>query len=97
MNFATTASALKERLLTGWTLQRMAFLGLGAFLLINAAMEQQWMATLVGAYFAAMGLFAFGCAGGACGSPSIGRRNMQQSIDVDPKTIEIEFEEIKST
>lgn len=87
---------MKERILTGWTLQRLVFLGVGAYLLISAAMAQQWVGVILGAYFASMGLFAFGCAAGACGSGSFGRRNNQQVDDVDPRTLEIEFEEIKS-
>jgi hypothetical protein len=97
MNLAPAAIALKERVLTGWTFQRFAFLALGGFLLTTAAMEHQWMAVLFGAYFASMGLFAFGCAGGACGSASFGRSNKLQADDVNPSTLEIEFEEIKST
>ena len=97
MNLSLTATALRARILTGWTLQRFAFLGLGGFLLVTAVMEQQWMATLFGGYFAAMGLFGFGCAGGACGNAFMNDGNKPQAIDVDPKTIEIEFEEIKST
>jgi len=49
----------------------------------------------MGAYFAAMGLFAFGCAGGACGNAFSGSGNKQQPTDVDLETIKIEFEEIK--
>ena len=95
MTMASTATALKSRMLTGWTLQRIVFLGLGSYLLISAVMSQLWLGAVMGAYFAAMGLFAFGCAGGACGNAFSGGGNKQQPTDVDLETIKIEFEEIK--
>ena len=58
---------IKTRITTGWTLQRFAFLAIGLWLGISAAMEQQWGGVLFGSYFAAMGLFALGCASGNCG------------------------------
>jgi hypothetical protein len=88
--------ALKERILTGWTFQRFVFLALGVYLLISAAKEQLWMGVLMGAYFASMGLFAFGCAGGACGPASLRMGNKQEPTPVNPENMDIEFEEIKS-
>ncbi len=87
---------MKARILTGWTFQRLVFLVVGVYLLISAAMDQMWMGVFLGAYFAAMGLFAFGCAAGACGAPIFGGGNKQQAADVNPEKLEIEFEEIKS-
>ena len=95
LSHSAKTTTMKERILTGWTLQRLVFLGVGAYLLISAAMSQQWVGAILGAYFASMGLFAFGCAAGGCGTGNFGG-NKQQAVDVDPSTIEIEFEEIKS-
>lgn len=57
---------MKQRLTTGWTLRRLIYLVMGAFLIAFSISEQQWFGIAFGAYFAAMGLFAFGCAGGNC-------------------------------
>lgn len=57
---------MKERILTGWTLPRVFYLGAGLFLLISAIPDGQWFEILFGGYFTAMGLFGFGCAGGNC-------------------------------
>jgi hypothetical protein len=85
---------MKERILTGWTLQRLVFLGLGLYLLISALLAQQWLGTILGGYFASMGLFGFGCAAGACGAPR--SRNQVQSEPVNPEQLDIQFEEIKA-
>jgi len=57
---------MRERLLTGWSFQRAAYLIIGLFLVIQFAIDKQWAGMLIGSYFAAMGLFAFGCAAGNC-------------------------------
>lgn len=57
---------MKERLLTGWTFTRGAYLVIGIMVIIQAAVNDQWLGILLGSYVAFMGLFAFGCAGGSC-------------------------------
>jgi len=57
---------IKERLLTGWTFTRVAYLVIGIMVIIQAAVNDQWLGILLGSYVAFMGLFAFGCAGGSC-------------------------------
>jgi hypothetical protein len=57
---------MKERILTGWTVTRVIYLVIGSFLIVQSAMEKQWPGVVFGGYFAAMGLFAFGCAAGNC-------------------------------
>lgn len=57
---------IKERLLTGWTFTRVAYLIIGIMVIIQAAVNDQWLGILLGSYVAFMGLFAFGCAGGSC-------------------------------
>lgn len=57
---------MKERILTGWTIQRGLYVVIGGFMIVQSIMDRQWFAIVFGAYFAAMGIFAFGCAGGNC-------------------------------
>lgn len=57
---------MKERILTGWNFPRVFYVLIGSVVLIQSWMQNQWVGILFGAYFAAMGLFAFGCAAGNC-------------------------------
>jgi len=57
---------MKKNILTGWTLRRYVYLIAGILIAMQAIREKEWMLTLAGIYFAAMGLFAFGCASGNC-------------------------------
>jgi hypothetical protein len=57
---------MKERLTKGWTFTRVLYLALGAFVVAQSIMQQQWLGILLGGYFASMGLFSFGCAAGGC-------------------------------
>ncbi|MEO5643631.1 MAG: hypothetical protein ABIQ40_06325 [Bacteroidia bacterium] len=59
---------MKNRILTGWTLRRGFYLAAGIFLLIQSIMDHEWLIALPGIYFASMGIFAFGCASGNCGT-----------------------------
>jgi hypothetical protein len=42
---------------------------MGLLIAIQAGVDQAWWIMGIGAYFAAMGLFGFGCAGGHCTTP----------------------------
>jgi hypothetical protein len=57
---------IKDRLLSGWTFTRVAYLIIGIMVIIQAAVNDQWLGILLGAYVTSMGLFAFGCASGSC-------------------------------
>jgi hypothetical protein len=57
---------MKQRITTGWTLQRALFVIVGTFVMAQGASEQLWFGVIFGAYFTSMGLFAFGCAAGGC-------------------------------
>jgi hypothetical protein len=57
---------MKERILTNWTIPRALYLIMGTMVIVQSVMSHQWFAVLFGGYFAAMGLFAFGCASGNC-------------------------------
>ncbi|MBL0309617.1 MAG: hypothetical protein IPP77_08065 [Bacteroidetes bacterium] len=57
---------MKDRILNGWNLTRVIYVLMGLLLIIYSVMEQQWFGLVVGGYFAAMGIFSFGCAAGQC-------------------------------
>lgn len=56
-------------------------------------MDKQWMGVALGTYFAAMGLFAFGCAAGNCFGGYCGPGPVTKS---ETNSAEIEFEEVKT-
>lgn len=58
-----------KRITTGWTLMRAIYLAIGSVIAIDAGLAAVWWAVLIGGYFAAMGLFGFGCARGQCALP----------------------------
>ncbi|MBU3676963.1 MAG: hypothetical protein FGM54_07275 [Chitinophagaceae bacterium] len=62
--------SLLFRLRYGWSFVRMMYLGMGLALVYQSFQLQEWLAVAFGLYFASMGLFGFGCAGGACGIPN---------------------------
>ncbi|OQB58774.1 MAG: hypothetical protein BWX95_02707 [Bacteroidetes bacterium ADurb.Bin141] len=57
---------MKQRLLTGWNVQRVLYVLIGGAIVIQSVVNREWIGVLPGGYFAAMGLFAFGCASGNC-------------------------------
>jgi hypothetical protein len=57
---------MKNRILTGWTFTRVLYLVGGSFICAQSLLDNQWVGIVVGGYFAAMGLFAYGCAAGNC-------------------------------
>ncbi len=82
---------MKNRLLTNWTFTRGLYLAMGIVIIIQSVIAKQWMGLALGGYFAAMGLFAIGCASGNC---------FAGNNTTVPKTTasieEIEFEEVIS-
>ena len=81
---------MKERILTNWTLTRAFYLIAGIFVVIQSIMSQQWFGIAFGGYFAAMGLFAFGCASGNCVGGNCSAEPKQTTIDDET------FKEIKT-
>lgn len=79
---------MKNRILTGWTLIRGFQFIIGSIVIIASIAEKQWPGILFGGYFAAMGLFAFGCASGNCSM--LTRKKFKHNQQ------EVEFEEIKT-
>ena len=81
---------MKERILTGWNIGRVLYLLLGIYVMIATAMEGHWFGILIGAYFAGMGLFRFGCAAGNCYTGAAYKSRAGESPGTD-----VQFEEIK--
>lgn len=83
---------MKQRLLTGWNFRRILYLALGLYMIVQSILLKQWWGIAFGSYFASMGVFAFGCASGSCGSGYCRppRRPGRQANE------EISFEEIKA-
>lgn len=55
-----------RRITSGWTVMRALYLVIGLVIAIQSALLYEWFGLAIGLYFAAMGLFAIGCAGGSC-------------------------------
>ena len=72
---------MKDRLFSDWTGRRIFYLVAGIGLVVISAMDAQWAGVLMGGYFASMGLFAFGCAGGSCFGGSCDSDHNQKAID----------------
>jgi hypothetical protein len=81
---------MKERILTNWTFTRAFYLIMGIFVIVQSIMVQQWFAIAFGGYFAAMGLFAFGCASGNCIGGNCSTEPKQNTI------VDVNIEEVKT-
>ena len=55
---------MRDRILKNWTLSRGFYVLIGTLVIIQSYMDKQWFGVAFGGYFAAMGLFSFGCASG---------------------------------
>jgi len=79
---------MKNKIFTGWSIIRVFQLLIGCTVIFQSVVEKQWLGILFGSYFAAMGLFGFGCASGNC------------SIQPAPKSPaviqDVDFEEVKT-
>lgn len=84
---------MKQRILTNWTFARALFLVVGITVIVQSVLSQQWFGAIFGGYFAAMGLFAFGCASGNC----FGGNCAAEPLEKSNATIEdVDFEEVKT-
>jgi hypothetical protein len=81
---------MKERILTNWTFTRAFYLIMGIFVIVQSFMVQQWFGIAFGGYFAAMGLFAFGCASGNCIGGNCSTEPKQNTI------VDVNIEEVKT-
>jgi hypothetical protein len=84
---------MKQRILTNWTFTRALFLVVGINVIVQSVLSQQWFGAIFGGYFAAMGLFAFGCASGNCFGGNCATEPLQNS---NAAIQDVEFEEVKT-
>lgn len=75
------------RITQKWTFIRILYTLLGLYILITAVIDKQWLGIMIGAYFASMGIFAFGCAAGNCFTTPHNETNKMKD--------EVHYEEIK--
>lgn len=61
--------AIKDRLFLRWTIRRILYSLVGGWIMIQSIIEHRWWLAVAGPYFFFMGLFAYGCGGGACNAP----------------------------
>jgi hypothetical protein len=80
---------MKDRITKGWTFWRGLYLVMGGIVMTEAVMNHQWPGLLFGGYFAAMAVFNFGCAAGACYT-SPPQRTLKTGEG------ELKFEEVKA-
>ncbi|WP_084625664.1 hypothetical protein [Salinimicrobium xinjiangense] len=59
-----------NRIFSNWTWVRIVYLLIGVWVIVQSALEGQWIGVVIGAWPAVMGLFAFGCASGNCATGS---------------------------
>ncbi len=90
-------NTIKQRITSRWNWIRIVYLILGISVIVQSIPIHQWMGVLFGAYFAAMGLFAFGCAAGNCyinnNNYEPGSNNNSITQKTDP--VKTGYEEIK--
>ena len=55
-----------NRIFSNWTWLRAAYLIIGVWVIVQSALEAQWIGVILGIWPTAMGLFALGCASGNC-------------------------------
>lgn len=55
-----------KRIFSKWTWMRTAYFSIGVWVIVQSAIEGQWIGIILGAWPAAMGLFSLGCAAGSC-------------------------------
>ncbi len=57
---------LSKRIFSNWNLKRIAFTSIGVLIMIQAIIDHHWIDIVIGAYFASMGIFSFGCGWNQC-------------------------------
>ncbi len=55
-----------KRIFTGWTWTRAAYFFIGIWVMVQSALEEEWIGILLGGLPAAMGFFGLACAGQNC-------------------------------
>ena len=79
---------MKDRILNNWTITRGLYLVMGILVITQSVVSGQWLGAVIGGYFAAMGLFAFGCASGNCIPNSPASKKANQEVNIEEVNIE---------
>jgi hypothetical protein len=69
---------MKQRMLSNWTFKRAIYLLMGSYIVFQSISDQLWIGAAMGTYFAAMGLFGFGCASGNCYNPNYNKETVAE-------------------
>ncbi len=85
---------MKERILKNWTFARVIYLVMGLAVITESFLSRQWFGMAFGAYFASMGIFAFGCASGTCFSGNYTLKPTEKSTQ---SIQDVQYEEVKSS
>ncbi len=72
---------MKDRIIKGWNFRRLLYVIVGVIVIAQSVSQSLWAGIALGAYFASMGLFAFGCAAGNCSYVPAKRNTNQSTID----------------
>lgn len=84
---------MKKKFLTNWTFRRVLYLLIGIVVIVESVMIKQWIGIALGGYFAAMGLFSFGCASGNCFG---GNCTVKPQQTAENTIQDVDFEEVKA-
>jgi hypothetical protein len=57
---------MTDRILKNWNIRRVLYTAMGIYMVASSIPSLHWFGIGIGTYFAAMGIFSFGCAGGNC-------------------------------
>lgn len=60
---------LLNRVVTGWNFKRLAYLGIGLWIIIQSALNGEWLGVVLGSWPTVMGLLGLACAG-SCQTPN---------------------------
>jgi hypothetical protein len=69
---------MKQRLLSNWSVKRAIYLLMGSYIVFQSISDQLWIGAAMGTYFAAMGLFGFGCASGNCNNVNYNKETVAE-------------------
>ncbi len=83
---------MKERITTGWNLQRIILVLTGLGFVLYSISTGTWAGILLGTYFAAMGIFQIGCATGNCYGGSCEKDAPKYG---NKALYEVQYEEVK--
>jgi len=83
---------MKERILKNWTVMRILYVVMGGIVVAQSIATHEWAGIVFGGYFAAMGIFSFGCAAGNCAHTP---RRTPHTSTMAVQEPDITYEEVK--